>query len=137
MIVEVNVPVFAESITEGTLLAWHKKIGEAVARDEILVDIETDKVVLEVPAPQAGVLVEIIVNEGDTVTSQQVWPKSIPKPQPFLQLPPKRRLPPKPPRLPSLPMHRPVSPCLPQPNWLPKKAWMSAASKARAATAAY
>ena len=53
MIVEVNVPVFAESITEGTLLAWHKKAGEAVARDEVLVDIETDKVVLEVPAPQA------------------------------------------------------------------------------------
>ena len=75
MIVEVNVPVFAESITEGTLLAWHKKIGEAVVRDEILVDIETDKVVLEVPAPQAGVLVEIIVNEGDTVTSQQVLAK--------------------------------------------------------------
>ena len=75
MIVEVNVPVFAESITEGTLLAWHKKIGEAVARDEILVDIETDKVVLEVPAPQAGVLVEVIVNEGDTVTSQQVLAK--------------------------------------------------------------
>ena len=75
MIVEVNVPVFAESITEGTLLAWHKKIGEAVARDEILVDIETDKVVLEVPAPHAGVLVEIIVNEGDTVTSQQVLAK--------------------------------------------------------------
>ena len=75
MIVEVNVPVFAESITEGTLLAWHKKIGEAVARDEILVDIETDKVVLEVPAPQAGVLVEIIVNEGDIVTSQQVLAK--------------------------------------------------------------
>ena len=72
MIVEVNVPVFAESITEGTLLAWHKKAGEAVARDEVLVDIETDKVVLEVPAPQAGVLVEIIVNEGDTVESQQV-----------------------------------------------------------------
>ena len=75
MIVEVNVPVFAESITEGTLLAWHKKIGEAVARDEILVDIETDKVVLEVPAPQAGVLVEVIVNEGDTVISQQVLAK--------------------------------------------------------------
>ena len=72
MIVEVNVPVFAESITEGTLLAWHKKAGEAVARDEVLVDIETDKVVLEVPAPQAGVLVEIIVTEGDTVESQQV-----------------------------------------------------------------
>ena len=75
MIVEVNVPVFAESITEGTLLAWHKKIGEAVARDEILVDIETDKVVVEVPAPQTGGLVEISGNEGDTVTSQQVLAK--------------------------------------------------------------
>ncbi|ASP17420.1 dihydrolipoyllysine-residue succinyltransferase, E2 component of oxoglutarate dehydrogenase complex [Neisseria sp. oral taxon 020 str. F0370] len=75
MIVEVNVPVFAESITEGTLLTWHKKAGEAVARDEVLVEIETDKVVLEVPAPQAGVLVEIIVNEGDTVESQQVLAK--------------------------------------------------------------
>ena len=51
MIIEVNVPVFAESITEGTLLNWHKKVGESVARDETLVDIETDKVVLEVPSP--------------------------------------------------------------------------------------
>lgn len=75
MIVEVNVPVFAESITEGTLLAWHKKVGESVARDEVLVDIETDKVVLEVPAPQAGVLVEIIVQDGETVETQQVLAK--------------------------------------------------------------
>ena len=75
MIIEVNVPVFAESVTEGTLLSWHKKVGEAVARDEVLVDIETDKVVLEVPAPQAGVLVEIIVQDGATVESQQVLAK--------------------------------------------------------------
>ena len=75
MIVEVNVPVFAESITEGTLLSWHKKVGESVARDETLVEIETDKVVLEVPAPQAGVLVEIIVQDGDTVASQQLLAK--------------------------------------------------------------
>lgn len=75
MIVEVNVPVFAESVTEGTLVAWYKKVGEAVARDEVLVDIETDKVVLEVPAPQAGVLVEIIVQDGATVESQQLLAK--------------------------------------------------------------
>ncbi|MFC2506828.1 MAG: biotin/lipoyl-containing protein, partial [Kingella sp. (in: b-proteobacteria)] len=75
MIVEVSVPVFAESITEGTLLTWHKKVGDSVNRDETLVDIETDKVVLEVPAPQAGVLVEIIVQDGETVASQQVLAK--------------------------------------------------------------
>ncbi|MDO4879034.1 MAG: 2-oxoglutarate dehydrogenase complex dihydrolipoyllysine-residue succinyltransferase [Neisseria sp.] len=75
MIVEVNVPVFAESISEGTLLAWRKKVGEAVARDEVLAEIETDKVVLEVPSPQAGVLVELLVNEGDTVLSQQLLAK--------------------------------------------------------------
>ena len=75
MIIEVNVPVFAESITEGTLLKWYKKVGESVARDETLVDIETDKVVLEVPAPQAGVLVEIVVQDGETVTTQQLLAK--------------------------------------------------------------
>ena len=75
MIFEVNVPVFAESITEGTLLKWYKKVGDSVARDETLVDIETDKVVLEVPAPQAGVLVEIIVQDGETVTTQQLLAK--------------------------------------------------------------
>ncbi|SSY80227.1 2-oxoglutarate dehydrogenase complex dihydrolipoyllysine-residue succinyltransferase [Alysiella crassa] len=75
MIVEVNVPVFAESITEGTLLSWHKKVGDSVARDEVLVDIETDKVVLEVPAPQAGVLVEILVQDGAVVGTQQLLAK--------------------------------------------------------------
>lgn len=75
MIVEVNVPVFAESITEGTLLKWYKKVGDSVARDETLVDIETDKVVLEVPAPQAGALVEIVVQDGETVTTQQLLAK--------------------------------------------------------------
>lgn len=75
MIIEVNVPVFAESITEGTLLSWHKKVGDQVNRDETLVDIETDKVVLEVPAPQSGVLVEIIVQDGETVTTQQLLAK--------------------------------------------------------------
>lgn len=75
MIVEVNVPLFAESVTEGTLLKWYKKVGESVARDETLVDIETDKVVLEVPAPQAGVLVEIVVQDGETVTTQQLLAK--------------------------------------------------------------
>lgn len=74
-IVEVQVPVFAESVTEGTLVSWYKKVGEAVNRDETLVDIETDKVVLEVPAPQSGVLVEIIVQDGETVESQQVLAK--------------------------------------------------------------
>ncbi len=75
MIVEVNVPVFAESITEGTLLSWHKKVGDAVSRDEVLVDIETDKVVLEVPAPQSGVLVEILVQDGAVVGTQQLLAK--------------------------------------------------------------
>ena len=75
MIVEVNVPLFAESITEGTLLSWNKKVGDSVKRDETLVDIETDKVVLEVPAPQSGVLVEIIVQNGETVGSQQLLAK--------------------------------------------------------------
>lgn len=75
MIVEVNVPVFAESITEGTLLSWHKNVGEFVARDEVLVDIETDKVVLEVPAPQAGKLVEILVQNGEVVGTQQLLAK--------------------------------------------------------------
>ena len=75
MIIEVKVPVFAESITEGTLLSWHKKVGDAVTRDETLVDVETDKVILEVPAPQSGVLVEIVVQDGETVTSEQFLAK--------------------------------------------------------------
>lgn len=72
MLIEIKIPVFAESVTEGTIAALHKKVGDAVARDENLADIETDKIMLELPAPQAGVLVELTVAVGDTVTSQQV-----------------------------------------------------------------
>ena len=72
MIIDVKVPMLSESVSEGTLLEWKKKVGEAVARDEILIDIETDKVVLEVPSPQAGVLVEIIAQNGETVAAEQV-----------------------------------------------------------------
>ena len=60
MRVEVKVPQLPESVAEATLVSWHKKAGEAVARDENLIDVETDKVVLELPAPGAGVLVEIL-----------------------------------------------------------------------------
>jgi 2-oxoglutarate dehydrogenase E2 component (dihydrolipoamide succinyltransferase) len=72
MSIEVKVPQLPESVTDATLVAWHKKAGEAVGRDENLVDLETDKVVLEVPAPSAGVIKEIKVENGATVTSGQV-----------------------------------------------------------------
>lgn len=72
MIIDVKVPMLSESVSEGTLLEWKKKVGEAVARDEILIDIETDKVVLEVPSPQTGVLVEIVAQDGETVVADQV-----------------------------------------------------------------
>lgn len=74
-IVEVKVPQLSESVAEATLLQWKKKPGEAVAVDEILIEIETDKVVLEVPAPSAGVLSELVVGDGGTVTSDQVIAK--------------------------------------------------------------
>ena len=69
---DIKVPVFPESIDEGTIAHWHKKKGDAFQRDEVLVDIETDKVVLEVPAPTAGTITGIIVREGETVKAQQV-----------------------------------------------------------------
>ena len=71
-IVEVKVPELSESVAEASMLTWKKKAGEAIAIDEILIEIETDKVVLEVPAPSAGVLAEIIQGDGATVTSGQV-----------------------------------------------------------------
>src|SRR5262249_29081722 len=74
-IVEVKVPQLSESVAEATLLQWKKKPGEAVAVDEILIEIETDKVVLEVPAPQAGVIAQIVKNDGDTVVSDEVIAK--------------------------------------------------------------
>ncbi|MDH3288318.1 MAG: 2-oxoglutarate dehydrogenase complex dihydrolipoyllysine-residue succinyltransferase [Betaproteobacteria bacterium] len=72
MLIEVKVPQLSESVAEATLLSWHKKAGEFVKRDENLVDIETDKVVLETPAPDAGVLVKIIKGDGGTVVSTEV-----------------------------------------------------------------
>ncbi len=74
-IVEVKVPELSESVEEATLLQWKKKAGEAVAADEILIEIETDKVVLEVPAPAAGVLSEIVQPDGATVTASQLIAK--------------------------------------------------------------
>jgi len=71
-IVEVKVPQLSESVAEATLLSWKKKPGDAVAQDEILIEIETDKVVLEVPAPSAGVLAEVLVADGGTVVAEQV-----------------------------------------------------------------
>ena len=72
MLIEVKVPQLSESVAEATLVSWHKKEGEAVARDENLIDIETDKVVLELPAPAAGVLVKIIKGDGGSVVSGEI-----------------------------------------------------------------
>jgi 2-oxoglutarate dehydrogenase E2 component (dihydrolipoamide succinyltransferase) len=74
-IVEVKVPQLSESVAEATMLNWKKKVGESVAIDEILIEIETDKVVLEVPAPAAGVLVELTVGDGGTVVAEQLIAK--------------------------------------------------------------
>jgi 2-oxoglutarate dehydrogenase E2 component (dihydrolipoamide succinyltransferase) len=71
-IVEVKVPQLSESVAEATMLQWKKKVGDSVTADEILIDIETDKVVLEVPAPSSGVLVEILVADGATVAAEQL-----------------------------------------------------------------
>lgn len=72
MLIEVKVPQLPESVSEATLMTWHKKVGEFVNRDENLIDLETDKVVLELPAPQAGVLVKIVAEDGATVVSGQL-----------------------------------------------------------------
>ena len=71
-LIEVKVPQLSESVAEATLLSWHKKPGDAVARDENLIDIETDKVVLELPAPEAGVLTQVIKHDGDTVVAGEI-----------------------------------------------------------------
>lgn len=75
MSIEVKVPVLPESVADATIAAWHKKVGDKVTRDENLVDLETDKVVLEVPAPADGVLTEILFKTGDTVGSGQLLAK--------------------------------------------------------------
>ena len=71
-IVEVKVPQLSESVAEATLLQWKKKVGDVIAIDEILIEVETDKVVLEVPAPSAGVLAEIVMGDGSTVLAEQL-----------------------------------------------------------------
>lgn len=71
-IVEVKVPQLSESVAEATLLQWKKKVGDAVAIDEILIEVETDKVVMEVPAPAAGVLTELVQADGSTVAAEQL-----------------------------------------------------------------
>ena len=75
MIIEIKVPALSESVAEATLLSWHKKIGDSINRDENLIDIETDKVVLELPSPDDGVLIEVIKNDGDTVIAGEVIAK--------------------------------------------------------------
>src|SRR6478672_6582710 len=70
--IEVKVPQLSESVAEATLLSWHKKVGESVSRDENMIDIETDKVVLELPAPSAGVIVQLIKADGATVVAGEV-----------------------------------------------------------------
>ena len=72
MSIEIKVPTLPESVTDALVAKWYKKAGDAVQRDENLIDLETDKIMLEVPAPKSGVLKEIHCNEGDTVTADQV-----------------------------------------------------------------
>ena len=72
MLIEVKVPQLSESVAEATLVSWHKQEGQSVTRDENLIDIETDKVVLELPAPGDGVLVKLLKENGATVTSGEV-----------------------------------------------------------------
>ena len=80
--IEVKVPQLSESVAEATLLAWHKKVGEPVARDENMIDIETDKVVLELPAPAAGVIVQIIKATAAPSSPAKSSPSSTPTARP-------------------------------------------------------
>ena len=72
MTTEIKAPTYPESVQEGTLVTWHKKVGDNIDRDELLADIETDKVVLEVPSPESGVLKEFLKSEGDIVLSSEI-----------------------------------------------------------------
>ena len=86
MTVDVKVPVLAESVPDATLLGWRRQPGDAVDKDEILIELETDKVVLEVPAPAAGVLVEVLKQTGDTVLSEDVLARIDPRRQRGLRI---------------------------------------------------
>ena len=72
MAIEIKAPQFPESVEEGSIATWHKQVGESVSRDELIVDIETDKTVLEVVAAADGVLTEVMKQEGDVVLSQEL-----------------------------------------------------------------
>ena len=88
MIIDVKVPQLSESVAEATLVTWHKKVGEAVMKDENLIDIETDKVVLERPSPADGVLVEIVRSNGDTVVAGELIARIDTEAQASVQSPP-------------------------------------------------
>ncbi len=77
MSMEIKAPTFPESVADGTVATWHKQPGEAVSADELIVDIETDKVVLEVVAPADGVITEILKGEGETVLSEEILMEEI------------------------------------------------------------
>ena len=72
MSIEIKAPSFPESVADGTVATWHKRPGDTCARDELIADIETDKVVIEVNAPNAGTLLEILKQEGDVVLSNEL-----------------------------------------------------------------
>jgi len=124
MAIEIKAPTFPESVADGTVATWHKKPGEAVKRDELIVDIETDKVVLEVLATADGVLGDIVKGEGDTATPScptKCWVRSL-----KAALPPLHLLLPRPLllRLPLLPMLAKTTRSLhrPRASWLKKTA---------------
>ncbi len=118
-IIEVKVPQLSESVAEATLLQWKKKPGEAVAIDETLIEVETDKVVLEVPAPSAGVMAEIVKPDGSTVLAGEVIARldtdgkaaAAPAKQAAAPAAPRLRSPPAPPRLLRTLARKPASRC--------------------------
>jgi 2-oxoglutarate dehydrogenase E2 component (dihydrolipoamide succinyltransferase) len=86
MATEIRVPTLGESVTEATIGQWFKKVGDAVKADEPLVELETDKVTVEVPAPASGALGEILVKEGDTVEVAPAWQGRWRRPHPGVQM---------------------------------------------------
>jgi 2-oxoglutarate dehydrogenase E2 component (dihydrolipoamide succinyltransferase) len=112
MLIDVKVPQLSESVAEATLVSWHKQEGQAVARDENLIDIETDKVVLELPAPADGVLVKILKGDGDGRPGEVIAQLDT-EAKAAAGAPLRRRLPrrpPQPPRPQPAPLPRPPAP---------------------------
>ncbi|CAK7056782.1 Dihydrolipoyllysine-residue succinyltransferase component of 2-oxoglutarate dehydrogenase complex [Saezia sanguinis] len=109
-ILEVKVPELSESVSEASLMQWKKKVGEAVAAEEILIEIETDKIILEVPAPGAGVLSEVVVSDGGSVTSGQVIAKIDTEAKGAAAAPAKQEAAPAPAPAPAAPAPAPAAP---------------------------